>query len=160
MTPQIAQDLMTFSLAKHSKAEEIRTIYLKLAKKHHPDVKIAEYEKQHGMPASEETRSRIEEKFKELSSAYERLQEWAKVRDETMAISIEEEELDLHAYPTNMTFRQMARDVERRKTAENFDSKELTETLGKLRLQGKSKQIDKQKILEQMIQEEMALRLP
>ena len=43
---------------------------------------------------------------------------------------------DLHAYPTGMSFRQMARDVETMKAdqAESFNSKELTETLGKLRL--------------------------
>ena len=55
---------------------------------------------------------------------------------------------DLHAYPSNVTFRQMAQDVGRRQQAENFNSTELTETLGKLRLQGKSKQIDKMKIFE------------
>lgn len=36
----------------------------------------------------------------------------------------------------------------------------MTETLGKLRLVGKAKQVDKMKMMEQMIQEEMALRLP
>ena len=56
-----------------------------MAKLHHPDVKLAAYERQHGgEKPSEETRTKIEEKFKELSSAYERLTEWAKERDRVM----------------------------------------------------------------------------
>ena len=64
----------------------------------------------------------------------------------------------MHAGPSNMSFRHMARNAadSSQGTADegnnnNSDSKELTETFGKLRLQGKSKQIDKMKILEQMI---------
>ena len=68
---------------------------------------------------------------------------------------------DEHAYhPEGMRFREYVRDVDEMKGEESFDSRELTETLGKLRLQGKAKQIDKMKILEQMIEEEMTLRLP
>ena len=73
--------MTTFGLAKHCKAEEIRSIYLKLAKVQHPDVKLVAYEQAHGQKPSEEATAKIEEKFKELSSAYERLTEWTKERD-------------------------------------------------------------------------------
>ena len=61
LTPQIAQDLTTFGLAKHCKAEEIRSIYLKLAKMQHPDVKVVAYEKAHGRKPNEEAAAKIEE---------------------------------------------------------------------------------------------------
>lgn len=55
---------------------------------------------------------------------------------------------DKHAYPSGMRFTDMHRDIDEMQAQENFNGTELTETLGKLRLQGKSKQIDKQKMLE------------
>ena len=39
-----------------------------------------------------------------------------------------------HASPTGMRFTDMERDIDEMKNKENFDSRELTETLGKLRL--------------------------
>lgn len=54
----------------------------------------------------------------------------------------------------------MARDIDEKESEENFNSTELTETLGKLRMVTKPSQLDKIKMLEQMIQEELALRLP
>ena len=65
-----------------------------------------------------------------------------------MKQSIAEEMEDKHAFPSGGRFREFARDVEEVENSENFNSTELTETLGKLRIQGKSKQIDKMQILE------------
>ena len=49
--------------------------------------------------------------------------------------SIKEEMNDEHAYhPEGMRFREYVRDVDEMKGEESFDSRELTETLGKLRL--------------------------
>ena len=53
-----------------------------------------------------------------------------------MSQGMKEEMEDTHAAPTGLRFREFAEDVTEEKTKENFDSKELTETIGKLRLRG------------------------
>jgi len=41
---------------------------------------------------------------------------------------------DQHPAPTGLRFREFTRDVEEMKSSESFDSRELMETIGKLRL--------------------------
>ena len=100
-----------------------------MAKKLHPDIVLAKLN-----DPSEETRTEAEERFKELSSAYERLTAWIEERDRALDQSVAEEMEDRHASPTGMWFTDIEQDIDEKKMEENFDSRELTETLGKLRL--------------------------
>ena len=129
LSPQIAADLTTFGLTKHCTYEESHETYLKLAKKLHPDIVLPKLDN-----PSEEKRAEVEERFKELSSAYERLTAWIEERDRALEQSVTEEMEDRHASPTGVWFTDAERDMDEKRTAENFDSRELTETLGKLRL--------------------------
>lgn len=132
-------------------------MYRKLALKYHPDVALAKLQTE----PDEETRNKVEERFKEYSSAYERLLTWIEERDAALEQSVQEEMQDKHPYhQQGLRFTEFARDKDAKEQSESFNSTELTETIGKLRVMGKAKQVDKMKMLEQMIQEEMALRLP
>ena len=68
------------SLAKHCSEAEVRSAYLKMAKKYHPDAVIPGLS-QGEEEVSDEVRQKVESRFKEISEAYERVQEWVKVRD-------------------------------------------------------------------------------
>ena len=100
-----------------------------MAKKLHPDIVLAKID-----DPSEETRTKVEERFKELSSAYERLTAWIEERDRALDQSVTEEMEDRHASPYSVRFNDMEQKVDEMKMKENFDSRELTETLGKLRV--------------------------
>ena len=68
LTPQIAADLTLFGLSKHCKIDELRQAYRQVAKLYHPDVVLARLK-----DTSDETKLKIEDKFKEVSAASERL---------------------------------------------------------------------------------------
>ena len=46
---------------------------------------------------------------------------------------------DMHPYPSGSRMKEMSDDMEEMRNAENFNSTELTETLGKLRMVTKPK---------------------
>lgn len=69
MTQEIAKDLQLFNLPKYATKIELKKQYHKFAKLTHPDILIGG--KNSNM--SDAQKAKIENKFAELTSAYERL---------------------------------------------------------------------------------------
>ena len=75
--------MTVFGLSKHCKIEELRSAYRQVAKLYHPDVALARLK-----DPSDETKSKVEDKFKEFGAASERLQSWIEERDKALEQSV------------------------------------------------------------------------
>lgn len=58
---------------------QVRSNYLKMVKKYHPDAALAGIEN-----PSEELTKKIEDRFKEFTAAYDRLCDWIDERDKAL----------------------------------------------------------------------------
>eukprot|EP00347_Sterkiella_histriomuscorum_P012484 403368398 len=136
LPPQIAKDLTLMNLPKFVSKPELKKQYHKLAKMYHPD--ILNSPKSSMIP--EQQKKRLEDKFKEFNQAYERLVEWIESRDATL-------DSDLS---NNL----------RSDVRINKQDGSVTYSFGKLQIEGKASQIDKKKILLEMVEEDMDVREP
>ena len=98
MSTQVASDLMMFNLPKYATSIQLKKQYHKFAKIYHPDAG-----------------GQNSEKFKDLTEAYDRLNDWIDNRDETLTEKIRNNE---------------APGVE-------VENEDVTYTLGALKLRGK-----------------------
>ena len=71
-------------LGKHCSLQEVKSVYLKLAKKYHPDVAMNQLRNTGDQVEDDKKAKAIEDRFKELSQANERLQSWIEERDQAL----------------------------------------------------------------------------
>ena len=133
MSPQIAADLMLLNLPKYVDKSDLKKKYHTLAKQFHPD-------SQASVLISEAHKERLQEKFNQLNQAYNRLLVWVEERDKQLDQQLQD--------GTHVSgFRQTS-------------NTEVTYKIGKISLSTHRKDLDRQKLLEQMIEDEVVMGEP
>ena len=126
MPPQVAADLTMLNLPKYVSRADLKKQYHTMAKKYHPD--------------ASPNGANLQDKFKQLSEAYARIETWVDERDRLL-----EEQLKQGTHASGY---------------QAGPGGEVTYKIGRMSLSANRRDLDKQKLLAQMIEDETTLGEP
>ena len=140
MTKEVAADLTLMNLPKNVSKMQLKKQYHKFAKMYHPDVVFGQYTEEQRTKLDARQVKKIEEKFNKISEAHERLTAWISERDQSLDHKLR------HGQVQGVEV--------------DDEDGTVTYTLGALKIRGKTKELNKNELLLQMVEEDLTLKEP